>query len=410
MRGIFGAVAAGLPAGGQAKSVGFDSGWAEYFGGVASKTGISVTTEKALKATTLLAGTRVLAEDIAQCPWRLLRRDGDRTLQATEHPLYELLHDEPNDWMTSFEFRETLMFHAVLAKGGYAYINRLNGKVRELLPLCGRVELKQGKDWDVYVEAYDKDGLIGTFPKADIFQIRGPSWNGFEGMDVVQLAREAIGLALAAEESHARFHANSTRPAGILSIDASLSQEARDRIKKQAQEQAGILNAGKTLVLDKGADWKAMAMSGVDSQHIETRRFQIEEMCRPIRVFPQMVGHTDKTATFASAEAFFEAHKTYSLAPWAVRWDGSTRRDLISRDDRRAGIYAKIDLNGLVRGDFKTRMEGYSRALGSGGSPAWMTQDEVRRLEDLDPMGGDAAKLPPFNPSGGKPAPKDPES
>ncbi|MBP7704190.1 MAG: phage portal protein [Caulobacter sp.] len=370
----------------------------ELLGGASSKSGVAVNADQALRTTTVLACARVLANGIAQPPLQLYRDDGKagKTV-ATDHPYYQLLHRRPNDWMTSYEFRQTMMLHAVLGKGGFAYKNRVKGKVVELLPLRSDCTVvKQGTDWTLTYEVSDSRGLIGTFGPQDLLRIRGMSWDGYTGLDIVALAREAIGLALATEETHARLHSNGVRPGGLLSVDATLSPEARAKIKAALQEREGLGNAFKTLVLDKGADFKPFAVNGVDSQHIETRKFQIEEICRAMGVFPQMIGYADKTATFASAEAFFQAHVTHSIQPWAENWDQALDRDL---DLSKEGLFAKLDLRGLLRGDFKTRTEGYARALGSGGHQPWMTVDEVRDLEDLDPIaGGDV--LPP--PAGGQ--------
>lgn len=392
MRGLFGTLAAGAR-GLEAKGVTFDDRFLEFFAGAASKSGVAVNVDTALKVTTVLACARVLAEGIAQVPFRLYRENGRSKLPASDHPLHDVIRSSPNEWMTSFDFRETLMYHAVLNGNGCAYIGRIGNEVRELIPLTGHVEIEQDRDYGLTYTVSDKDGVIARLPRTSVFHLRGPSWNGYSGLNILKLAREAVGLAIATEESHARFHANSARPAGILSISETLSPEARDRIKKQAQEQAGLLHAGKTMVLDKGAEWKSMAMSGVDAQHLETRRFQIEEICRAFRVFPQMVGYSDKTATFASAEAFFQAHEKHTLAPWAERWGQVVKRDLIGKE---RGLFAKIDLRGLVRGDFKTRTEGYARSLGAGGHQPWQTVNEVRELEDLDPIeGGDVLPPPP---------------
>lgn len=390
MRGIFDVAAAGLV---ETKAVAFEQGWADYFATSSSKTGVSVTVDRALQVSTVLACARVLANGIAQVPFPVYREGADGSkIRATDSPIYKLLHRRPNEWMTAFEFRQTLMFHAVMTGNGFAFINRLGREPRELIPLLpSRVQVRQAPDYGLVYQVSDANGVIGTYPRTSILHIRGPSWNSYLGMDATVFAREAIGLAIATEETQARLHANGVRPGGVLTVDHALGEEARERLRKALGEREGLLQAGKTLVVDKGASFVPFPMKGVDAQHLETRKFQIEEICRNMGVFPQMVGHSDKTATFASAESFFQAHVTHSLQPWASCWDQAVERDLLADYP---DLFAKLDLRGLLRGDFKTRMEGYSRALGSGGSPAWMTQDEVRELEDLDPMGGDAARLP----------------
>jgi HK97 family phage portal protein len=152
----------------------------------------------------------------------------------------------------------------------------------------------------------DLEGKITTLTAENVLHLRGPSWNSYLGLDAVQLAREAIGLAIATEETHASLHANGAQPGGVLAVKGKLDKEARERLKTAWQAfQGGVANRFKTAVIDVDAEWKPLSMTGVDSQHLETRRFQIEEICRAMRVFPQLVMHTDKTSTFASAEQFF---------------------------------------------------------------------------------------------------------
>ena len=152
------------------------------------------------------------------------------------------------------------------------------------------------------------------------------------------------------------------------------------------------------MILDRSAKWLQQSMSGVDAQHIETRRFQVEEVCRALRVMPIMVGSSDKASTYASAEQMFLAHVVHTLSPWYERLEQSIDVHLLTPADRAGGVYAKFVVNALLRGSTKDRGEFYARALGAGGSPAWMTQDEVRALEEMNPMGGKAAELPvPLN-------------
>ena len=183
-------------------------------------------------------------------------------------------------------------------------------------------------------------------------------------------------------------------PGGVLSVKSKLDDAAVTRLKAAwVQHQEGLRNKFKTAVLDMDATWTPMAATGVDSQHLETRRFQIEEICRAMRVFPQMVGHTDKTATFASAEAFFLAHVIHSLMPWIRRWEEKIDATLLA-DVKEDNLAAYFNVRALLRGDATSTSNYYKAALGAGNAPAWMTQDEVRDCEGLNPMGGDAAKLP----------------
>lgn len=393
MRGIFGSVAAGL----EQKAVDVSPlTWRRLFGEEAAvKSGVSVTTDTALRVTTVLAATRVLAEGVAQVPLKLYREidDSGSSEPARDHPVYRLIYRRPNEWMTSFEFRETMMFHAVLCTGAHAYINRVRGEPKELIPLVpGRVRATQAADYTLTYELTDASGkMIGSVPRSDIFCVRGPSWDNYQALNLVHLAREAIGLAIATEETHARLHGNGVQPGGILSTEKTLGDAALLNLKEQfAEYKAGLHNKFKTLILDSGLKWESTSMKGVDAQHLETRKHQIEEICRALRVFPQMVGFSDKTATFASAEAFFLAHVTHSLQPWIERWEQAIARDLLDDDLK---LFAKFSLQGLLRGDAKSRAEFYANGIQNG----WMTRNEARRFEDLNPLEGLDAPLVPLN-------------
>ncbi len=287
------------------------------------------------------------------------------------------------------------MFHAVMTGNAYAYIGRGGGEIQELIPLTpNRVRAIQSIDYGIEYHVTDMAGGVAVLQRENVFHLRGPTWNGYLGMDAVHLAREAIGLSIATEETHSRLFANSAQPGGVLSLKGELSKESKERLKVRiAEQQEGLHNRFKSLVLDQEATWQSMSMTGVDSQHLETRRFQIEEVCRALRVFPQMVMHSDKTSTFASADAFFLAHVLHSLLPWITRWEHTIERDLLGDDD---SLLAKFNVNGLLRGDAASRADFYLKALGGArAETAYMTRNEVRELEDMDPIeGGDTLPVP----------------
>jgi HK97 family phage portal protein len=368
---------------GESKAVGFDALWKLFASGAASKAGPSVNWKTALRVSVAFSCGRVLAEGLAQIPCKLMRETKDGGSEpARDNRLYKVLATRPNDWMTSFEFRETMAYHAIFAKGGRAVINRVGGKVVELLPVMpNRIRAEQGDDTSLTYWIQMPDGVERPFPRSSIFSFHGPSWDGVEGLDVIDLAREALGLALATEETHARFHKNGAKAAGIISLDGSLRPEGRDALKKAFLDATTGQNAFKTLVLDQGAKFSQMSMTGVDSQHLETRRHQIEEVCRFMRVFPQMAGYSDKTSTFASAEQFFIAHVVHSLSPWAVRFEQAAGRDLLTPKEQDENHFVKLFLNGLLRGDAKARAEYYVKMFSIGA----MNPNEIRALEDANP-------------------------
>lgn len=391
----------------EAKKVTFSPEWDTYFLGQTAKSGALVTWDRALDVATVLACVRAVADGIAQVPLQIMKEtdDGRGSVPAPDHPLYPVLFRKPNDWQTSFGMRETMIFHLMLTGDAFFYKIMVRGKVKGLIPLePGHVSIIRNDDYSLTYTISDAAGKSMVVPQEMIWHIRGPSWNTWLGMDATKRAREAIGLAMATEATSAELHANGMQMSGLLSSPNKLDPEKYKQIQAWVMAQVGGANRHKPLILDSDFDFKQFSMTGVDAQHLETRRFQIEQICSALKVFPQMVGHSDKTATFASAEAFFDAHIKHTLLPWCERIEASINCDLLGEDAEK-GYCAKFDLWALERGSTKDRSEYFVKALGAGGSPAWMTQDEVRSKEGLNPMGGEAAVLPkPTNvaPQGGK--------
>lgn len=371
--------------------------WDRLFGGPPAKSGVAVNIDSAMRVTAVFACLRVISEGIAQLPLKLqqVSPDGSKRL-AKEHPLYKKLFRKPNDFQTSFEWRETMMLHAGLDIGGFSVISRNSrGEVLELLPvLPGRVRVIQDSDYSVKYEISDLAGRVTTLPKSQVLHLKGPSWNTFSAMPAVAQAREAIGLSIAAEENLSRLYSNGARPSGVLSNDKALAPEVMERIRRNFLEgYAGLQNAFKTILLDAGWKFSQMSLSPVDSQTHESRKNQIEEICRVFRVFPQMVGYGDKTSTYASAEQFFMAHVTHTLMPWIERFQQQLDADLLTEDERDAGYEFKFNVSALLRGDAKSRAEYYSSGILNG----WLARNEVRRLEDFDPLPGLDEPLVPLN-------------
>lgn len=364
-------------------------------GGIVSKAGARVNWKTALQITTAFACARVIADGLAQVPFKLYRdKPGGGKEAAKDHGLYDLLASKPNDRQTSFEFREQLALHLVFCGDAFVWKNKAGKKVYELLAYEPNAMTVKREGWAARYFVTTSEGRQIEIPSDEIWHIRGPSWDGFIGLEAVKLAREALGLALATEEHSARMFGNGARVGGILTTEGSPKKEDREEMKKSWQENyGGLANAFKTALLWGGLKYQPLGMPSTDAQLIEQRRFQIEEVCRFARVLPIMVGHYDKSATFASAEQMFLAHVVHTLGPWYVRLEQSADINLLTDQERARGYYFKFMPQALMRGDNKTRGEYFAKALGAGGSPAWMTQDEVRELDELNPLGGAAAQL-----------------
>lgn len=380
----------------------------DLLGQASAKSGVAVNWKTALQASTAFACARVISEGIAQVPFKLFKeRVGGGMDAARDHGLYDLLANKPNEWQTSFEFREQIGLHLSFRGNAYVYkVRGLYGKVVELLPFEPQMVTPTRQGWDRSYQVSTIDGKSYTVPAEDMWHLRGISWDGVNGLDGIRLAREAIGLSLAMEEHSSRMFSNGAKPGGVLSTEATLKPDQIKLLRESwAEAQGGNANAYKTAILFGGLKFQPMAMTGVDAQHIEQRRFEVEEVCRYYRVMPIMVGHSDKSATYASAEQMFLAHVVHTMMPWYARIENSADINLLTDDERTQGFYTKLMASALMRGASTDRANYYSKALGAGGSPAWMSQDEVRALEEMNPMGGEATKLPiATNIGGTKPA------
>lgn len=360
------------------------------------KSGVRVGRVQALQLSTVFGCLRVLGEGIAQVPLKLMRKQGRNLDSATEHDLYDILAHQPNSWMTSFELRELMVWHAALCGAAHIFIVRgTGGSILELIPLQpGSVTVTQASDYSLQYTVTAPGGATKPFPAESIWTVRGPSWNGFEGLEVLKLAREAIGLSLAAEEHHARVHSNSAAPSGLYSVEGQLTKDQYESLRGWLErEYTGLQNLARPMILDRNAKFTPYAFRGVDLQHLETRKFQIEDVCRFFRVMPIMVGYSDKAATYASAEQMFLAHLVHTLMPWYSRIEQSANANLLSRRERKSGLYVKFHERGLLRGAMKDEAEYLSKLVQLG----VLTRNEARELMERNPLDDLDLPLTPIN-------------
>lgn len=383
--------------------------WLELLGDSRkSKAGPSVTLQNVWKVSTALACMQKRSLGVAQVPLKLFQTTEENGLQrirpARNHPLYDKLTAKPNAWQSSFEFREQLELRLCLGNA-FVFKNMYRGRVEEMF-ILDSVRAVQEEDKTTRYFVRGKSGGEREVPSAYIWHLRGLSWDGFMGLDVLKMATDALGLTMALDESAAALHSNGIQPAGVYSVDKALTKEQHASLLRWIKTEA--IAKGDPLILDNGAKWLQTTMSSVDAQHREMRDQQVAEVCRFFNMLPSVIGHTgDKANTYASAEAMFAAHKAYTLAPEYVRIQESADINLLTDDERAQGYYFKFVTPALMLASTKDQGEFISRALGSGGAPAWMTQDEARALFEMDPFGGAAALLPARIPSTTPPAPAD---
>jgi len=360
--------------------------WNEMAGMLSSATGKAVNVRTAIQVATVFACCRVIGNGMAQVPFKLMKEtaDGKSRLPAKTHPLYRLLALKPNSWQTSFEFRQMLSWHIELCGKAFVFKNKsVTGKILELIPLApGMCHARRDQDLNIWYDVIGYDGSMRTFTQDQIWHLRGPTLDGFDGLDVVKLAREAIGLAMATEESVAQLHKNGIRNSGVYSVEGTLNKDQYKALSDWVSKQfAGLQNAGKPMILDRAAKFLNTSMSSVDAQSNETRKTQVEQICSFFGVLPIKVGFSDKTATFASAEEFNRAHREDCLAPRWEAFEQSASINLLSEDELTQGYYPNFVEEGMLRGsakDTKDIILGYV----NGGL---LTPNEGRALLDRNP-------------------------
>lgn len=385
------------------------SRYAFYMGG--SSSGKVVTERSAMQMTAVYACVRILSEAIAGLPLHMYRykEDGGKE-KALDHPLYLLLHDEPNPEMSSFVFRETLMTHLLLWGNAYAQIIR-NGKgeVVALYPLMpNKMTVSRDETGQLYYtyqksqEELPKDNTYTvTLHPSDVLHIPGLGFDGLVGYSPIAMAKNAIGLAIATEEYGSKFFANGAAPSGVLEHPGTIKDPQRVRESWMSQF-GGSANSNKIAVLEEGLKYTPISISPEQAQFLETRKFQINEIARIFRVPPHMVGDLEKSS-FSNIEQQSLEFVKYTLDPWVVRWEQSIQRTLLSSEEKKT-YFVKFNVEGLLRGDYQSRMSGYATARQNG----WMSANDIRELENLDRIptedGGDLylvnGNMLPLNKSG----------
>lgn len=361
------------------------SGYSFFMGGTTS--GKAVTERSAMQMTAVYSCVRILAEAVAGLPLHLYKYtpDGGKE-RAITHPLYRLLHDEPNPEMSSFVFRETLMTHLLLWGNAYAQIIR-NGKgeVIALYPLMpNRMEVDRDKNGKLYYayttqqeDAPTMKGSTVYLDPSEVLHIPGLGFDGLVGYSPIAMAKNAIGMAIACEEYGAKFFANGAAPGGVLEHPGTIKDPARVRESWQSTF-GGSGNANKIAVLEEGMKYTPIGISPEQAQFLETRKFQINEIARIFRVPPHMVGDLEKSS-FSNIEQQSLEFVKYTLDPWVIRWEQTLSRTLFSTEEKKEYFF-KFNLEGLLRCDYASRMSGYATARQNG----WMSANDIRELENLD--------------------------
>lgn len=378
------------------QSDGSSEDFLKLFNGVAETTsGIKVTFDSALRHSTVYACNRVLSESIASLPLVLYKEENDGTrIKAKDHSLYKLLNSNPNPEQTTMQWRENMITNLNLRGNHFTQIIKNGaGQVSQLWSLdTTRMTAKRLQDTGEIVFIYDYSvngsGKQVAFKFNDVLNVSGLSLDGISGISPIGYERESIGLSMAMEEFGNKYFKNGATSSGAFSIEGELSQEAYSRMKKDFETSySGMKNAHKPMILEGGAKFNPITLNNKDSQFLEARRYQKEDIAMIFRVPLHMLNDLTK-ANYNSLEQLSLGFVIYSLTPTLVRIEQCMQRDLLTEKERAEGYYIKHNLSALLRGDMKTRFESYHMAINDG----IYTIDDVLKLEDMNATNTEAGK------------------
>ena len=350
-----------------------------YFG--SSGAGKSVTARSAIQVSAVYACVRVIAETVASLPLHVYENTDSGSAKALGHPLYRLLHDEPNAEMTSFVMREVMLSHLLLWGNSYSQIIRSGrNDIVGLYPLLpDRMEVDRNSTGALIYTYTTTEGRTVRLAPEEVLHIPGLGFDGVMGYSPIALEKSAIGLGIAAEEYGSKFFANGATPAGVLTHPNTVKNPKALRESWNAAY-GGSANANRVAILEEGLRFERISMPNNEAQFLETRKFQVSEICRIFRVPPHLVGDLEH-ATFSNIEHQSISFGVHTIRPWLVRIEQSMNRALFS-DKEKGRFFTRINMDGLMRGAYKERMEGYAIARQNG----WMSANDIRDLENLNPL------------------------
>lgn len=363
--------------------------------------GAVVTEESAMRVAAAWRCVNIIAGAIATLPIDIIRRESETVRKpAVGHPLRRILTVKPNTWQTPSEFRRMMQSHLLLRGNAYARKVFIGNQLVGLIPLpTDRVTAEQLDSTAMQYKVMRKDGSSIIFPQREIFHLRGMSLDGVTGMSVLGNMRESLGLALQTEQAGARLFSNGILAGGVIKHPGKLSDNASRHLRESMEQRnQGSQNAGKWIVAEEGMTVESISLTAEDAQWLGTRDFQRYDIAMFYGVPPHMLGATEKTTSWGSGiEAQGIGFVTYTLTDWIKTWEESVKRDLLEEREWET-VDARFNVNALMRGDFKTRWEGYVKGLQN----CVYSPDDVRAMEDMNPRpdGGGGFYFEPPNTAG----------
>jgi HK97 family phage portal protein len=358
--------------------------------------GAEISPENSLQSSAVAACVRLLSESVASLPLFVYRRTDDDKAKAPDHPLYAILHDQPNDYQSSYTWRAQLMTHVLLYGNAYSIIDRDDsGRVRALWPMHPSNVTVKAVDGRLEYEVW-QNGKRATYAPEDVLHVKGPTIDGLKGMSIISMARQGIGLDQALAQHGASTFKNGGRPGLIVKTPQVLNNEARKQfVDAWSGQFAGALRAGKTALVDGGFDVQEIKSSNDDAQFLQSRQFSVQEIARWFRVSAHMIGDPSRLA-YASSEVEMLSFLQHSLRPWLCNLEAEINRTLLPW---RTSYFAEFSIDALQRADTKSRYESYAIGIDKG----FLEVEDIRKWENLPPKRTPAA-LPAMIPA--QPAPE----
>jgi len=355
---------------------------------------INVDREVAMKYSAVFSCVRVLSETFATCPAILYRKNKDGTRGvSTDLQVYDILHNQPNDMMAPFGFKETQLIS--LNTGGNSVCLKLVNKYNDLVGLWPlewtKLQIKSENGQISY--KYQDGANEKTYSRSEIFHIPGLSFDGLIGVSPIEYMASAITLGLSYEKFGVRFYQNGANASGVFSFPDVLGDVAYERLKKDlTKNYTGLANTGKPILLESGGSFNQLTIKPVDAQLLESKKFQIEDVARCYRVPLHLIQNLDK-ATNNNIEHQSLEFIMYTMLPWFKRYEENANAQLLTPKERKAGYYIEFKMDGLLRGDMASR----SAAYAAGRQWGWLSVNDIRRLENMPPVENGDIYLQPSN-------------
>lgn len=382
------------------RGVDFEKLYYQYHINTAGASAIAVNEQTAMRMTAVFSCVKLISETIGTIPLNLMVTNGTERKIAVNHPLYSLLRNKPNPDMNITQLKEAIASSMLLHGEGFIQkVITQSGKVLELCFLYPQnvTKLRQNGQIVYKYTPYSAYPLSAssksvTLSQQEVVNIPYFTLDGINGISPITYCRESVQLGLIAEQHANLFYQNGGKPSGVIEVPQTLTDDAYNRMKNGFNDAYGGMNSFKTAVLEGGSKYQVIPISAKDAQFIETRKFQISEIARIFRVPPHMIGDLDK-ATFSNIEQQSIEFAKYTIAPLAAKIEAALNACLLSDTEISQGYYFKFNLDALMRGDLQSRYTAYATARQWG----WMSINDIRHLEDMNPIDGGDTYLQPLN-------------